>query len=68
MFKENLSAIIDDLSGYHSDKEELLKKYTQERLEKSLRQYYKEVEKSLRYLQNRKEDSIIKNSRRIFNG
>lgn len=54
----NLNKILDDLSKYknNSDKEEVLKKYIQIRLTKSLDSYYKELDKSINYFYSRKQD------------
>ena len=54
----NLNKILDDLSKYknNSDKEEVLKKYIQIRLTKSLDSYYKELDKSMNYFYSRKQD------------
>ena len=54
----NLNKILDDLSKYknNSDKEEVLKKYIQIRLTKSLASYYKELDKSINYFYSRKQD------------
>ena len=53
----NLNKILDDLSKYknNSDKEEVLKKYIQIRLTKSLDSYYKELDKSINYFYSRKQ-------------
>ena len=54
----NLNKILDDLSKYknNSNKEEVLKKYIQIRLTKSLDSYYKELDKSINYFYSRKQD------------
>lgn len=55
----DLNKILDDLSKYknNSDKEEVLKKYIQIRLTKSLDSYYKELDKSINYFYSRKQDA-----------
>ena len=54
----NLNKSLDDLSKYknNSDKKEVLKKYIQIRLTKSLDSYYKELDKSINYFYSRKQD------------
>jgi hypothetical protein len=68
MFKDVLFEIEKDLSKYHSDKKDLIQKYTQERLEISVQRYYKDIEKSFSYLQNRSEENLLRNYKRILNG
>ena len=68
MFKDVLFEIEKDLSKYHSDKKDLIQKYTQERLEISVQRYYKDIEKSFDYLQNRSEENLLRNYKRILNG
>ena len=55
----DLNKILNDLSKYknNSDKEEVLKKYIQMRLTKSLDSYYKELDKSINYFYSRKQDA-----------
>lgn len=60
MFKENLFRIKKDCKLYHRDKSTLMYMYVNGRLSKSLKIYYKEIQDSSQYLNNRKEDSLIK--------
>lgn len=60
MFRDILFNMLEDMSAYHRDKETLLTIHINERLNKSLQTYYKEISKSLDYLSNRNELSILK--------
>lgn len=49
-----------ELSYYHRNKEDLEKYYISKRLNDSLVSYYKDLEYSMKYLENRKEENIFK--------
>ena len=55
----DLQCILDELSHYHRDRAELLEMYTEERLKKSLRNYYHDIDVSATYLSLRKDQSAI---------
>lgn len=49
-----------ELSNYHRGRTYLEKYYISKRLNESLNSYYKELEDSLRYLDNRQPENILK--------
>lgn len=55
----DLQGILDELSNYHRDREHLLEMYTEERLKKSLKNYYHDLDVSAYYLSLRKDQSSI---------
>lgn len=55
-----LDNIKKELGKRHRDKKYLEKYYIQERLNRSLDSYYKELEKSIEYLENRVPENVVK--------
>ncbi len=55
-----LMEIKDDLARHHRDKKYLEVYYLQSRLNATLSAYYKDLEYSINYLNNRKEENIFK--------
>ena len=60
MFGDLLIEIQNELSKYHRDKKSLEVYYIQLRLNKSLKAYYDDLSRSVKYLNNRKTDNVIK--------
>lgn len=58
--KKKLYNILDELSKYKRNKEELFPKYVDERLNKSLYTYYKEVTNSFNHLKYKDGKSILR--------
>ena len=61
MFKDILYSMLNDMSKYHRDKDDLLAYYINKRLNKSLQVYYKELSKSIEYLSSKSELKVLKN-------
>lgn len=57
--KNKLYNIIDELSKYERNKEELLTLYINERLNKSLQTYYKEITNSFNYLKYKDGKNVL---------
>lgn len=60
MTDKDLYNIIDDLNRYKRDKSKLLTFYVNERLNKSLETYYKELSSSFDYLNHRDGVKVMK--------
>jgi hypothetical protein len=60
MLYNKLVQIKYELSKYHRDRQYLERYYVNKRLTESLNSYYKDLEDSLRYLDNRKEENVFK--------
>jgi len=56
----NLELIIKELDNYKRNKEQLMYKYINDRLTKSLNSYYKELRDSVNFLNSKEELKIIK--------
>ena len=61
----DLEGILKDLSLYHRNKNDLKILYINERLNKSLETYYKELSSSLDYLSNRNQENLAKKVRNM---
>ena len=57
--KNKLYNILDDLSKHKRNKEELLPLYINERLNKSLQTYYKEITNSFNYLKYKDSKDVL---------
>lgn len=57
---DKLIYLKEELKNYHRDRTELEKYYINKRLNDSLLAYYKDLEYSMKYLENRKEENIFK--------
>lgn len=57
---DKLIHLREELKNYHRDRTELEKYYINKRLNDSLLAYYKDLEYSMKYLGNRKEENIFK--------
>lgn len=55
-----LISLKKELENYHRDKSELEKYYINKRLNDSLSSYYKDLEYSMKYLENRKSENVFK--------
>ena len=61
-FKQNILNIQKELLNYHRDRDKLFYFYVNDRLNKSIKTYYKELSNSVSYLENRKKiNKILKN-------
>lgn len=60
MLYNNLIEIKKDLSYRHRDREKLNIYYVNERLNKSLITYYEDISRSVKYLNDRKPENVIK--------
>ncbi len=56
----NLDNVLDELQKYKRDKKTLLSVYIQDRLNKSLLTYYKQLTSSIRYYDRKDELRILK--------
>lgn len=65
-FHNNLNEILDDLSNHHRNKDDLKLSYLNERLNKSLSTYYKEITKTFEYLAYRDDDKLMRKYERIM--
>lgn len=61
----DLEDMLKDLSLYHRNKNDLKILYINERLNKSLETYYKELSSSLDYLSNRNQENLAKKVRNM---
>ena len=61
----DLEGMLKDLSLYHRNKNDLKILYINERLNKSLEIYYKELSSSLDYLSNRNQENLAKKVRNM---
>lgn len=59
MYKELLT-LKYDMKKYHRNKEDLEKYYIYKRLNESLKSYYSDLEYSLKYLDNRQPENILR--------
>lgn len=60
MFEDTLAEILKDLNNHKRDKAMLLEMYINDRLNKSLETYYKELSDSLQYLATKSDIKILK--------
>lgn len=60
MTDKTLIELKKELNKYHRDKSSLERYYIRKRLNESLTSYYKDLEYSVKYLENRKEENIFK--------
>lgn len=61
----DLEGMLKDLGLYHRNKNDLKILYINERLNKSLETYYKELSSSLDYLSNRNQENLAKKVRNM---
>ena len=59
MYRELLS-LKNDMKKYHRDKNRLDRYYVHKRLRESLSSYYDDLEYSLKYLNNRQPENVLK--------
>ena len=59
-FSSNINTIIKDLSFYHRNRNDLINMYVQERLNKSLQEYYHSILKTFDYLNSRNDVNLLK--------
>lgn len=59
MYKE-LIYLKSEMKKYHRDRTELVKYYINKRLNDSLASYYKDLEYSIKYLDNRQPENVFK--------
>lgn len=59
MYKELLK-LKSEMKNYHRSKNDLTKYYIYKRLNESLESYYNDLEYSLKYLNNRQPENILK--------
>lgn len=62
---DNLNKMLDDISKYKRNKDDLLEMYIKERLNKSLETYYNQLSSSLEYLISKDSVRVLKNSNKI---
>lgn len=65
MFKDILDIILNDIQSHKRDKNTLMQMYIEDRLNKSLVTYYKEISKSVEFLNSK---DPIKMNRRLYRG
>lgn len=65
MFKDILDTILNDIQLHKRDKTLLMQMYIEDRLNKSLITYYKEISESVEFLNSK---DPIKMSRRLYRG
>lgn len=58
--RKELIYLKSEMKKYHRDKTELVKYYINKRLNDSLTSYYKDLEYSIKYLDNRQPENIFK--------
>ena len=69
MFKDTCLKMLSDLSQYkNSDKEELMLKYINERLDRSFQSYEADVKQGIEYLNHRNELRVLKKLNRMNKG
>lgn len=61
MFIDTLNSMLNTLSKYKRNKDDLIELYINERLEKSLKTYYLELYNSLDYLLSKNDLRVLKN-------
>lgn len=61
MFIDTLNNMLNTLSKYKRNKDDLIELYINERLEKSLKTYYLELYNSLDYLLSKNDLRVLKN-------
>ena len=52
-FSDELATIITDLKKYKRDKKSLMETYVNQRLNQSLRTYYRELSEAIKYLEDK---------------
>ena len=57
---DNLNKMLDDISKYKRNKDDLLEMYIKERLNKSLETYYNQLSSSLEYLISKDSVRVLK--------
>ena len=62
---DNLNKMLDDISKYKRNKDDLLEMYIKERINKSLETYYNQLSSSLEYLISKDSVRVLKNSNKI---
>ena len=65
-FEQILIGIAKDLRSHHSSREEFISKCVNERLSKSLSNYFNELEKTKLYLEYREEKNLLKKYERVM--
>ena len=65
--KRILYSMIEELQQYKRDKNDLMKQYVAERLDKSFSQYDKELQQSILYLTKKHEKSLVKRLKKLNN-
>ena len=65
MFKDILVTILNDIQSHKRDKTLLMQMYIEDRLNKSLITYYKEISESVEFLNSK---DPIKMNRRLYRG
>ena len=65
--KRILYSMIEELQQYKRDKNDLMKQYVSERLDKSFSQYDKELQQSILYLTKKHEKSLVKRLKKLNN-
>lgn len=65
MFKDILDIILNDIQSHKRDKNTLMQMYIEDRLNKSLVTYYKEISESVEFLNSK---DPIKMNRRLYGG
>lgn len=63
--KQKLFFMLQDLQNYKRDKQTLMPKYIEERLNKSFSVYDKELQQSIQFLTQKHEKSIIKRMKKL---
>lgn len=62
---DKLNKMLDDISKYKRNKDELLEIYIKDRLNKSLEVYYNQLSSSLEYLISKDNLKVLKNSNKV---
>ena len=62
---DNLNKMLNDISKYKRNKDDLLEMYIKERLNKSLETYYNQLSSSLEYLISKDSVRVLKNLNKI---
>lgn len=65
MFKDILDTILTDIQAHKRDRATLMQMYIEDRLNKSLITYYKEISESVEFLNSK---DPIKMNRRLYRG
>lgn len=67
MNEEKLRKIINELSNYKRDKDYLRSYYVKIRLDQNLIQYYKKLQQSIEFLQQRDNKKVLRRLNRVDN-